>query len=187
ELGVQVAASSTGYSLEATYTLNNFPTDRDNYYVEVQAKTNQTDWEKFTVDYMKDSGSWTTLGYIEGTSETTLNSSIGGAPSSSVEVRFTDNSTGSTPPNTTLKIDLIQLYCYNDTKYDLDIYYTFTFAPVPTDKFNVSIYAFYNDGGAEALSVWAWDGTMMRAHQRSRTQRLMSHLAPHWVGQMSQT
>ncbi|MCK5561476.1 MAG: FG-GAP repeat protein, partial [Thermoplasmata archaeon] len=154
---VEVVITINTYTLNVTYTLDNIPTNRDNYNLAVQASTNMASAEDFTVYYRKDSGSWNILGYIEGTSETSFNISVGAAPTTSVEVRFLDNTTSLTPSNTMIEIDLIHLYCWNNTKYDLNVTYIFDFEMVPQGTIDVSIYAKYTDAGNENVSVWAWD------------------------------
>jgi hypothetical protein len=150
------------YSLQVTYTLDDFPTDRDNYQVRFYGATNRSSGgDSFTVQWREsdDNPTWNDLdtGTISGSSEIQLFENLGSTPNSNIEIRITDDTDAASTPNTTLKIDLVELYCWNNTEYDIDLYYTFDFGTVPTGNFDVTVYAYFNDAGAETLSIWAWD------------------------------
>jgi hypothetical protein len=154
--------SAATYTSQITYTLDDFPTDRDNYQVRFYGATNRSSGgESFTVQWREsdDNPTWNDLdtGTISGSSETQLSENLGSTPNSDIEIRITDDTDSPSTPNTTLKIDLIEIYCWNNTEYDIDLYYTFDFFTVPTGKFDVTVYANFDDGMTETLSLWAWD------------------------------
>ncbi|MCG2826189.1 MAG: hypothetical protein L6265_06320, partial [Thermoplasmatales archaeon] len=108
------AGTPQNYRLNVSYVLDNVGSYKS-YAIKFQAtalNSTTNSAENFTVNYSVDGGAWDALGIgyiLNGTSEQTLSETTYAAPTINVTVRITDNTTGATPTNNTIRIDFIEL------------------------------------------------------------------------------